>query len=235
MNLENKENVQEDVLILDNVYKYYELGQTIVKAVDGISLKVEKGAFISIMGPSGSGKTTLLNLMGALDFPTKGKVYINGNNTNNLGDSALTKLRREHIGFIFQFYNLVPVLSCYENVELPLIISGIKKRERERRVNGLLKKVGLKEFKDHKPNELSGGQQQRVAIARALVNNPGIILADEPTGDLDSTTGAKIIELIQSLNRSESQTAIIVVTHDKAIAQKTNKIYHITDGKLNEI
>jgi len=233
MNVENKNNKNKDILILDNIYKYYELGQTEVKAVDGISLKVKKGDFISIMGPSGSGKTTLLNLMGALDFPTKGKVYINGKNTKKLDDSALTKLRRDHIGFIFQFYNLVPVLTCYENIELPLLISGKRKNEREKRVKNLLNKVGLMDFKDHKPNELSGGQQQRVAVARALVNDPGIILADEPTGDLDSTTGARIMELIQSLNRSASQTAIIIVTHDKAIAQRTNKIYHITDGKLN--
>ncbi|TFF98288.1 MAG: ABC transporter ATP-binding protein [Promethearchaeota archaeon] len=230
-----KPNETKNVLILDNVYKYYDLGQTKVKAVDGISLKVKRGDFISIMGPSGSGKTTLLNLMGALDTPTKGNVYINDNNIQEENDSALTKLRRNHIGFIFQFYNLVPVLNCYENIELPLIISGVKKNKRIERVENILKKVGLTEVKEHKPNELSGGQQQRVAIARALVNNPSIVLADELTGDLDSTTGTKIMDFIQSLNRSKEQTAIIIVTHDKMIAKRTNHIYHIKDGKLIDI
>lgn len=234
MEKEHKINGSEIVLILDKVHKYYELGQTTVKAVDGISLKVRRSDFISIMGPSGSGKTTLLNLMGALDFPTKGHVYVNGHNIKQQNDAALTKLRRDHIGFIFQFYNLIPVLSCYENVELPLIISGVKKDERERQVNNLLEKVGLKKFKEHKPNELSGGQQQRVAIARALVNNPSIVLADELTGDLDSTTGAKIMDFIQTLNQSEKETAIIIVTHDINVAKRANKIYHITDGKLTD-
>lgn len=234
MEKEHKINGSETVLILDNVHKYYELGQTTVKAVDGITLKVKRGDFISIMGPSGSGKTTLLNLMGALDFPTKGHVYVNGYNIEQQNDSALTKLRRDKIGFIFQFYNLIPVLNCYENVELPLIISGVKKYERERKVNNLLEKVGLKELREHKPNELSGGQQQRVAIARALVNDPSIVLADELTGDLDSSTGAKIMDFIQTLNQSKKQTAIIIVTHDINIAKRADKIYHITDGKLTD-
>lgn len=234
MEKEHKINGSETVLILDNVHKYYELGQTTVKAVDGITLKVKRGDFISIMGPSGSGKTTLLNLMGALDFPTKGHVYVNGYNIEQQNDSALTKLRRDKIGFIFQFYNLIPVLNCYENVELPLIISGVKKYERERKVNNLLEKVGLKELREHKPNELSGGQQQRVAIARALVNDPSIVLADELTGDLDSSTGAKIMDFIQTLNQSKKQTAIIIVTHDINIAKRAYKIYHITDGKLTD-
>lgn len=221
------------VLILENIYKIYELGKTKVVAINGVSLKVKKGDFISIMGPSGSGKTTLLNLMGALDTPTKGKVYLNGYDLENLDDSKLTKFRRNKIGFIFQFFNLIPVLSCYENVELPLIIAGLNKKERMNQVDEILKKVELERYKEHKPNELSGGQQQRVAIARALVNKPSIVLADEITGDLDSHTGDMIMDYLISLNKSENQT-IITVTHDINIAKKTNTIYQIQDGRLSK-
>ena len=219
------------ILHLDDVYKTYTLGRSIINAVNGISLTLQKGDFISIMGPSGSGKTTLLNLISALDKPTKGDVYINGKNTSRMNDKALTQLRRHDIGFVFQFFNLIPVLTCYENIELPLFISGINKKNRQKRVEELLNKLGLDNHKDHRPNELSGGQQQRVAIARALVNNPSIVLADEITGDLDSRTGKKIMEYLQSLNKSENQT-IIVVTHDINIAQMTKSIYKINDGRL---
>ena len=224
-------NLNGPILELDNIYKTYKLGNTEVEAVKGISLSLQEGEFISIMGPSGSGKTTLLNLIGALDKPTKGVVYINGDNVNSMSDKDLTQLRRNKIGFVFQFYNLIPVLTCYENIELPLFIAGISKKERKLRVENLLKKMGLEKHINHRPSELSGGQQQRVAIARALINNPSILIADELTGDLDSKTGDIIMDYLRSLNKSENQT-IIVVTHNIHIAKKTNKIYTIKDGKL---
>jgi putative ABC transport system ATP-binding protein len=181
------------------------------------------------MGPSGSGKSTLLNLIGALDSPTEGEIYINGQNLKKLNDVALTRLRRHEIGFIFQFYNLIPVLTCRENIELPLISVGMKKNERKERVLDLIHKVGLEKHLNHKPNQLSGGQQQRVAIARALVNRPSIVLADEPTGDLDTTTGDKVINYLKLINELEEQS-IIIVTHDFNIADRTDKIYQILDG-----
>lgn len=211
------------------MHKIYKMGKKSVKALNGISLIVDRGDFISIMGPSGSGKTTLLNLIGALDFPTNGEIYINGYNLNSLKDSELTRLRRFEIGFIFQFYNLIPVLTCFENIELPLISAGVKKSERKKRVEELIHKVELEKYMDHKPNELSGGQQQRVAIARALVNRPSLILADELTGDLDTKTGEKIINYLKSINESEKQT-VIIVTHNFNVANKTNRIYQILDG-----
>lgn len=209
----------------------YKLGKKSVNALNGISLNVNRGDFISIMGPSGSGKTTLLNLIGALDIPTKGEIYINGCNISSLKDAELTRLRRFEIGFIFQFYNLIPVLTCFENVELPLISAGVKKSERKKRVEYLIHKVELEKYMDHKPNELSGGQQQRVAIARALVNRPSLILADELTGDLDTKTGEKIINYLKSINDSEKQT-IIIATHDLNVANRTNRIYQIVDGRF---
>lgn len=216
---------------MKDVYKMYKLGKRSVNALNGISLNVNRGDFISIMGPSGSGKTTLLNLIGALDIPTKGEIYINGCNISSLKDAELTRLRRFEIGFIFQFYNLIPVLTCFENVELPLISAGVKKSERKKRVEYLIHKVELENYIDHKPNELSGGQQQRVAIARALVNRPSLILADELTGDLDTKTGEKIINYLKSINDSEKQT-IIIATHDLNVANKTNRIYQIVDGRF---
>ena len=221
----------EDMLVLQDVYKIYRMGRNIINALNGISLNVRKGELISIMGPSGSGKTTLLNIMGALDTPTKGKIYINGKDVMSMNDAALTRLRRYEIGFIFQFYNLIPVLTCYENVELPLITAGVKKELREKRVKELLEKVGLDDRMTHKPDELSGGQQQRVAIARALVNRPSIILADELTGDLDSKTGDKIMKYLVDLNLSEKQS-FIIITHDKNVANQASRTYHIQDGRL---
>jgi putative ABC transport system ATP-binding protein len=223
--------VSKDMLILKDVYKTYKLGKQIVNAVNGISFSVKRGELVAIMGPSGSGKTTLLNLIGALDTPTKGKIYINGRDVMSMNDSALTHLRRHDIGFVFQFYNLIPVLTCFENVELPLISAGVKKKERKERVMELLEKVGLKDRMKHKPDELSGGQQQRVAIARALVNKPSIVLADELTGDLDTKTGEEIMEYIQILNATEKQS-FIIVTHNLKIAKKTSRIFHIQDGKM---
>jgi len=222
---------KDDVLVLKDIHKIYDLGKTKVKALNGISLTVQRGDLISIMGPSGSGKTTLLNLIGALDTPTRGSIYINGKDMMAMNDAALTRLRRHAIGFIFQFYNLIPVLTCYENVELPLIAAGVDKNTREHRVLEILSKVGLENRLDHKPEELSGGQQQRAAIARALVNRPSFVLADELTGDLDTKTGEKIMEYLVSLNLSENQT-FIIITHDIDVARKASKIYHIKDGRF---
>lgn len=219
------------ILDLQDVYKTYNLGKTHVKALNGISFSVKRKELISIMGPSGSGKSTLLNLMGALDKPTKGKIFIKGKDINTMNDATLTHLRRYEIGFIFQFYNLIPVLTCFENVELPLITAGVKKKERKQRAMELLCKVGLEDRLHHKPEELSGGQQQRVAIARAIVNRPSIVLADELTGNLDTKTGDKIMDYLISLNKSEQQT-FIIITHNIKIAEKTDKILRIQDGKL---
>ncbi|MFX1396649.1 MAG: ABC transporter ATP-binding protein [Promethearchaeota archaeon] len=201
---ENNTLELDDVLVLQDIYKTYKLGKTSVNALNGVSLSVKKGELVSIMGPSGSGKTTLLNIMGALDTPTKGKAFINGKNIFQMADAELTRLRRHEIGFIFQFFNLIPVLTCFENIELPLIVAGVEKNKRSQRVMSLIEKMGLKERAHHKPDELSGGEQQRVAIARALINRPSIVLADEPTGDLDSKTGKQIIDLIIDLNASEN-------------------------------
>ncbi|MBN1803111.1 MAG: ABC transporter ATP-binding protein [Candidatus Lokiarchaeota archaeon] len=219
------------MLVLKDIYKTYNLGKTNVNALNGISLSIKKGEFVSIMGPSGSGKTTLLNIMGSLDHPTNGKVYVNGKDTSKMDDSELTRLRRHEIGFIFQFFNLIPVLTSYENIELPLIVIGMEKDQRKKRVLELLERMEIEHRAGHKPDELSGGERQRVAIARALANRPSIILADEITGDLDSKTGEKIIDLIIELNRSENQS-FVIITHDLKVAESTSLIYNIEDGKL---
>ena len=224
-------NLNGPILELDNIYKTYKLGNTEVEAVKGISLSLQEGEFISIMGPSGSGKTTLLNLIGALDKPTKGVVYINGDNVNSMSDKDLTQLRRNKIGFVFQFYNLIPVLTCYENIELPLFIAGISKKERKLRVENLLKKMGLEKHRNHRPSELSGGQQQRVAIARALMMNPKVILADEPTGNLDTKTGDEILNILENLNKDFDVT-VILVTHEKVVAERTKRKIYIKDGVI---
>ncbi|MHA1797376.1 MAG: ABC transporter ATP-binding protein, partial [Candidatus Helarchaeota archaeon] len=216
------------VLEVKNVSKKYFLGKNEVNALDGISFDVKEGELISIMGPSGSGKTTLLNLIGALDAPTTGKIIINYKDLSKMNDSQLTKLRLRDVGFVFQFYNLIPVLSAYENVELPLIALGIKKKERKKRIENMFEKLDLVDRMQHKPEELSGGQQQRVAIARALINKPSIVLGDELTGDLDTKTGNEIMKYIKELNKNENQT-FIIVTHDTEIAKQTEKILHIKD------
>lgn len=222
---------KNEILVLKDIYKTYNLGKTNVNALNGISLSIKKGEFVSIMGPSGSGKTTLLNIMGSLDHPTNGKVYVNGKDTSKMDDSELTRLRRHEIGFIFQFFNLIPVLTSYENIELPLIVIGMEKDQRKKRVLELLERMEIEHRAGHKPDELSGGERQRVAIARALANRPSIILADEITGDLDSKTGEKIIDLIIELNRSENQS-FVIITHDLKVAESTSLIYNIEDGKL---
>jgi putative ABC transport system ATP-binding protein len=200
-------------------------------ALRGLNLTLEEGVFASIVGPSGSGKSTLLNMISCLDTPTKGEVYIEGIPITPLSDFAKAKLRREKLGFVFQQFNLIPNMTTFENIELPMRFKGTQTAERKTRVNELLALVGLEDKAQNKPTELSGGQQQRVAVARSLANDPKIILADEPTGNLDSTTGKMIMELLKRLNKEEGRT-LIIVTHDPNIAKTTQKTVKICDGNI---
>lgn len=219
-----------NVIELDNVVKIYRTGNVEVKALDGVSVTVERGEFVSIMGPSGSGKSTFLNMVGCLDKPTSGRVIIDGVDTSTLSDRELTKLRRDTIGFIFQHYNLIPTLTAFENVELPMIFRGASKSERER-AKEILTLVGLEKEIDRKPTEMSGGQQQRVAIARALANNPSILLCDEPTGNLDTKSGRAVMDIIRNLNKEEGIT-VVLVTHDPAISEYADRTIRMIDGKI---
>ncbi|PUA34059.1 MAG: ABC transporter ATP-binding protein [Zestosphaera tikiterensis] len=223
-------NVKAVVELVD-VWKMYKVGDIITWGLRGVDLKVFKGDFIAIMGPSGSGKTTLLNIMGLLDKPTKGKVFIDGIEASKLSSRDLAIVRNRKIGFVFQQFNLISRLTIYENLELPLIPSGLNAKERRERIVSTLKSVGGDEaWLRKKPTQLSGGQQQRVAIARALVNNPSLILADEPTGNLDRASAKTVIQTFMNLN-AKGQT-IVIVTHDPEVANCTNKIYVIRDGKI---
>ena len=218
-----------------DVQKTYKLGENQVQALRGVNLELQKGEFVAFTGPSGSGKTTLLNLIGVLDKPSQGKIFVDEIDLTLLKEKDLTKLRRSTIGFIFQFYNLIPVLSAIENVELPMLIAGVTSKERETRAKELLKMVGLADRMNHRPDELSGGEQQRVAIVRALANRPSIVLADEPTGDLDSKTGQEVMNALRDLSNHEGAT-VIVVTHDPTMASMASKIFQMRDGKIiNEI
>jgi len=221
------------IVELHNVMKIYDFGEGIrVKALRDINLKIEKGEFVSIQGPSGSGKTTLLNIIGGLDKPTGGKIIIDGTDITPLGEKELARFRREKIGFIFQFFNLVPLLTALENVELPMLFSGkLSDREINERAVELLRLVGLEKRMYHKPTQLSGGEQQRVAIARALANEPAIILGDEPTGNIDQATGLRIIRLIQHLNETLDQT-FVIVTHDAAVAKASKRMLFMIDGRI---
>ncbi|MEO0087091.1 MAG: ABC transporter ATP-binding protein [candidate division WOR-3 bacterium] len=217
---------------LINIKKVYSTGKVSFPALNGINLTIEKGEYTAIMGPSGSGKSTLLNIIGFLDTPTEGKYYYQGKEVSNLTDYELAKLRNKEVGFVFQNFNLLPRLTAFSNVELPLIYAGIGVKERRRLVMEMLEKVGLKERATHRPNELSGGEMQRVAIARALVNNPSLILADEPTGNLDTKSGNEIMKIFDQL-ASEGRT-IIIVTHDPNIASHAKRLIRITDGIIIE-
>jgi putative ABC transport system ATP-binding protein len=223
------------IIELTNVKKTYALGKVEVEAVRGVSFAIEKGDFISIAGPSGSGKSTILNLIGCIDTPTAGTVDIEGRPTAGLSDKELTILRHDAIGFIFQSFNLIPVLDVYENIEFPLLMGagGPPKKERRAWVESLVAEVGLAQWRRHKPNELSGGQRQRVAIARALVTRPRIVLADEPTANLDSKTGEQIISLMKKINR-EIATTFIFSTHDPTIVQEADHVIRLHDGEVVE-
>ncbi|MBS7660220.1 ABC transporter ATP-binding protein [Candidatus Bathyarchaeota archaeon] len=213
-----------------NLKKVYLLGKVAIEALKGVSLKVKEGEFLSILGPSGSGKSTLLNLIGALDKPTSGKVFIEGVDVSILDDNGLAELRRR-IGFVFQFFNLIPRFTALENVELPMAIAGLSKMERRKRAIELLEIVGLADRANHKPTELSGGEQQRVAIARALANNPRFLLMDEPTGNVDSKNADEIMRLVRHLNEEKGVT-IIMVTHDQRLAKEANRTVYMLDGLI---
>lgn len=214
--------------------RVYKMGSVEVHALRGVNMEVPKGRFVAVMGRSGSGKTTLLNCIGGLDHPTTGEVYIKGQKISDLSDSQLTRLRRHNIGFVFQSYALMPTFTAYENVELPLRIIGMGRRERVRRTRECLELVGLSRWAKHRSPELSGGQQQRVAIARALAIRPELILADEPTGELDSGTGWQILELFARIVEEEGVT-VIMVSHDPTVEQFASRIYHLNDGQIEDV
>jgi putative ABC transport system ATP-binding protein len=218
------------IIKTENLTKDYETGTQAVNALKGINLSVEKGEFLSIMGPSGSGKTTLMNIIGCLDSPTNGSYYLNNKSVSKLDDDELAKIRNEEIGFVFQSFHLLPRNTAFENVMLPLKYAGVSKEEATKRSNDVLGLVGLTSRSKHTPAELSGGQQQRVAIARALVNEPSILFADEPTGNLDSKTGQDVMKIFKDLN--ENGQTIILITHEDSIAKQSNRIITIMDGLI---
>lgn len=219
------------LLQVQDVAKHYPLGRTIVKALRGVSFSVDRGEFMAVVGPSGCGKTTLMNIIGCLDRPSSGRVLLDGSDTAGFGDSRSADLRLEKMGFIFQFFNLVPVLSVRENIELPMIMARTPKPRRRRRVRELAEMVGLEDYLHHKPDELSGGQRQRVAIARALANEPEIVIADEPTANLDSETSRTILEAMKQLNEREAVT-FLFATHDPEIMSFAERIVKLRDGIL---
>ena len=216
---------------MENVTKVYHQGKINVTAIDGFSVAVDKGDFTALCGPSGSGKTTILNIVGALDVPTAGRVTLEGNDLADLSRTALSTMRRDRIGFVFQAYNLIPVLTAYENAEFVLALQGMPERERRARVMEMLKEVGLEGLENRRPEELSGGQQQRVAIARAMVTQPAVILADEPTANLDSATAASLLSIMEHLNISHGIT-FLFSTHDQRVMDRARRIITLRDGKL---
>jgi len=222
---------KETVIQVEDLVKSYQLGKVLIPALRGISFDVAKGEFLVLMGPSGSGKTTLLNLLGAIDKPASGRIFIDGRDITTLGEGELTKLRRHKIGFIFQFYNLIPSLTAVENVELPMLTAGVSRKDASKRALQLLETVGLAERVGHLPDELSGGEQQRVAIARALANKPSVILADEPTGDLDTKSGMEVVQILHDTSKKENAT-VIVVTHDPMVSEKADRILRMRDGQI---
>ena len=223
--------MKEAIIKLDNVWKTYEMGEVKVNALQGVNLEIKKGEFVAIMGPSGSGKSTAVNMVGSLDIPTKGKVYLEGHDISKLSESKLAQLRGRKIGFIFQQFNLINTLTALENVALPMVFQDIPREERIKKATRILEKIGLGDRMGHRPTELSGGQQQRVAIARALANEPDVILADEPTGNLDSTTGETVMGFLEELNKKDGKT-IVMVTHDLNIAHHAHRIEFLKDGVI---
>lgn len=215
---------------MEHVTRVFDTGKVKVEALKGIDLSVREGEFMAIMGPSGSGKSTLMHIMGCLDTPTAGTYSLDGSVIKFLSDNQLAEIRNEKIGFVFQSFNLLPYASAYENVELPLIFAGVTAKKRKKRVTELLERVGLGDRMDHKPNELSGGQQQRVAIARAMVNNPRIIMADEPTGNLDSASGREIINLFKELWKAGN--TIVMITHDPEVSEECERAVYLKDGLI---
>ncbi|MBT3643120.1 ABC transporter ATP-binding protein [archaeon] len=229
-----KKNVKKELIRLKTVSKHYHMGDTIVKALNDIELKIYEGEFVAIMGPSGSGKSTAMNLVGSLDVPTKGTIYLDGTDISELSESDLAQIRGKKIGFIFQSFNLIPNLTAKENVSLPMMFQGTDIEDREAKAEELLKLVDLRDRMDHYPNQLSGGQMQRVAIARSLANDPEVILADEPTGNLDTKTGEMVMEFLQKLSK-EGKT-VIMVTHEPELAEEyADIIYWLRDGEVEKV
>ena len=220
----------KEVIRIENLRKYYQLGNQQVKALDGVDITICKNEYVAIMGPSGSGKSTLMNILGCLDTPTGGTYILNGTDVSQMGDNNLAQVRNKEIGFVFQSFNLLPRYTSVENVALPLIYAGVSASERERRAREALLAVGLGERMEHKPAELSGGQRQRVAVARALINNPSIILADEPTGNLDTKTSIEIMKLFEEIYKQGN--TVIVVTHEEDIAMHARRIIRLRDGVI---
>lgn len=212
----------------------YMMGKQEVYALNGVDLQIERGEFVALVGPSGSGKSTLLNMLGGLDRPTGGEIWVDDLELGKASDKRLVHYRRERLGFIFQSFNLLPTRTAVENVEVPLMLAGVRRRDRRERALELLGRVGLGSRAHHRPNELSGGEQQRVAVARALANNPQLLLADEPTGNLDSKTGAEILRLLQDVQQQEGRT-MILVTHDNGVARHADRIIHLLDGSIQRI
>ncbi|HRC61923.1 MAG: ABC transporter ATP-binding protein [Dehalococcoidia bacterium] len=227
----NASATTDSIIQVDGLVKNYDTGAVQVQALRGVSLSVRRGEMVAVMGPSGCGKTTLLNCLSGIDDVTSGRVLIEGTDISTLDDNTKTSYRARRMGFIFQFYNLLPVLTAVENVELPLLVSGTSPKESRQRAIEALRRVGLEEWAQHKPGQLSGGQRQRVTIARALVNRPAIVWADEPTGDLDSATANDIMGLMQQLNREQTLT-FVIVTHDPSIAARCHRIIHMQDGRI---
>ena len=223
--------MSKQLISIQEITKIYHMGDVEVRALRGVSLEIAEGEFVSIMGPSGSGKSTLMNIVGCLDQPTAGHYWLDGTAVNRLNDNQLAEIRNRKIGFVFQTFNLLARTTAFQNVTLPLIYAGMSARERRERSRQALEAVGLGERLNHRPNELSGGQQQRVAIARALVTEPAIILADEPTGNLDTTSGAEILDIFRQLNEERGIT-VVFVTHDPEIAEETRRIIRIRDGLI---
>lgn len=216
------------MIVLEDVHKTYTMGQSEVHALRGVSIKINHSEFVSIMGPSGSGKSTLMNIIGALDRPSLGDYHLEGEDVSMMTDNQLADIRNRKIGFVFQTFNLLPRKTALRNVELPLLYSGLQRKERLEKAEAVLEKVGLADRMTHRPNELSGGQRQRVAIARALVNNPSLVFADEPTGNLDTETGREIMDIFHELN--DSGVTLLMVTHEEEIASQARRVIHIRDG-----